>query len=386
MIPYKRVFHTFVALKNKFLKSIIMKDTALAKIHESMGARMVAFAGYNMPVTFEGINIEHEIVRKGVGVFDVSHMGEFWVKGHKAFEFVQKVTTNDVAKLTNGKVQYTCFPNGKGGIVDDLLVYRIDEETYLLVVNAANIDKDWEWCVSQNSMGADLYNASDEISQLAVQGPLALQAMQKLSDTPITDMEFYTFKKLQFAGVADIILSTTGYTGSGGCEIYMANKDAEKIYRAVLEAGEEFGIKPIGLAARDTLRLEMGFCLYGNDISDTTSPIEAGLGWITKFTEGNDFIDREFMQKLKEDGPAHRLRGFEMIDKGIPRQHYEICTAEGEVIGEVTSGTMAPFLHKAIGMGYINTGHNAFDSEVYIKIRNKLLKARIVRLPFYKNK
>jgi len=385
MIPHKRVFHTFVALKNKFLKSIIMKDTALANIHESMGARMVAFAGYNMPVTFEGINIEHEIVRKGVGVFDVSHMGEFWVKGHKAFEFVQKVTTNDVAKLTNGKVQYTCFPNGKGGIVDDLLVYMIDEETYLLVVNAANIDKDWEWCVSQNSMGADLYNASDEISQLAVQGPLALQAMQKLSDTPITDMEFYTFKKLSFAGVADIILSTTGYTGSGGCEIYMANKDAEKIYRAVLEAGEEFGIKPIGLAARDTLRLEMGFCLYGNDISDTTSPIEAGLGWITKFTEGNDFIDREFLQKLKEDGPARRLRGFEMIDKGIPRQHYEICTAEGEVIGEVTSGTMAPFLHKAIGMGYINTGYNAFDSEVYIKIRNKLLKARIVRLPFYKN-
>ena len=362
-----------------------MKDTALAKIHESMGARMVQFAGYNMPVTFEGINIEHESVREGVGVFDVSHMGEFWAKGPKAFEFVQKVTTNDVAKLTNGKVQYTCFPNGKGGIVDDLLVYRIDEETYLLVVNAANIDKDWEWCVSQNSMGADLYNASDEISQLAVQGPLALQAMQKLCDTPITDMEFYTFKKLSFAGVDDIILSTTGYTGSGGCEIYMDNKDAEKIYRAVLEAGEEFGIKPIGLAARDTLRLEMGFCLYGNDINDTTSPIEAGLGWITKFTEGNDFIDREFMQKQKEEGPARRLRGFEMIDRGIPRQHYEICTAEGDVIGEVTSGTMAPFLHKAIGMGYIKTGHNAFDSEVYIKIRNKLLKARIVRLPFYKN-
>ncbi|MEN8226309.1 MAG: glycine cleavage system aminomethyltransferase GcvT, partial [Bacteroidota bacterium] len=274
-----------------------MKNTALTEIHESMGARIVSFAGYNMPVSFEGINIEHETVRKSVGVFDVSHMGEFWVKGPKAFEFVQKVTSNDVAKLTDNKVQYTCFPNGKGGIVDDLLVYRIDAETYLLVVNAANIDKDWEWCLSQNSMEAELYNASDEIAQLAVQGPKALEAMQKLTDEPVTDMEYYTFKKLTFAGVGDVILSTTGYTGSGGCEIYIANNDAAKIYEAVLEAGRDYGIKPIGLAARDTLRLEMGFCLYGNDIDDTTSPIEAGLGWITKFADGNDFIDRELFAK-----------------------------------------------------------------------------------------
>lgn len=362
-----------------------MKNTALTEIHESMGARIVSFAGYNMPVSFEGINIEHETVRKSVGVFDVSHMGEFWVKGPKAFEFVQKVTSNDVAKLTDNKVQYTCFPNGKGGIVDDLLVYRIDAETYLLVVNAANIDKDWEWCLSQNSMEAELYNASDEIAQLAVQGPKALEAMQKLTDEPVTDMEYYTFKKLTFAGVGDVILSTTGYTGSGGCEIYIANNDAAKIYEAVLEAGRDYGIKPIGLAARDTLRLEMGFCLYGNDIDDTTSPIEAGLGWITKFADGNDFIDRELFAKQKEEGPGRRLRGFEMIDKGIPRQHYEICTSEGEVIGEVTSGTMSPSLHKAVGMGYIKTGHNKFDSEVFIKVRNKLLKARIVKLPFYKN-
>jgi aminomethyltransferase len=362
-----------------------MKHTALTNIHESMGARMVPFAGFYMPVTFEGINIEHETVRKGVGVFDVSHMGEFWVKGPNAFAFVQRVTTNDVAKLSDGKVQYTCFPNGKGGIVDDLLVYRINEETYLLVVNASNIDKDWDWCVSQNSMGAELHNASDEISQLAVQGPTALKAMQKLCDEPIEDMEYYTFKKLTFAGIKDVILSTTGYTGSGGCEIYMANKDAGKIYAAVLAAGEEFGIKPIGLAARDTLRLEMGFCLYGNDIDDSTSPIEAGLGWITKFTEGNDFIDRKLFEKQKADGPSRRLRGFEMIDKGIPRQHYEICTAEGDVIGEVTSGTMAPAVGKAIGMGYIKQGHDAFESEIYIKVRNKLLKAKIVKLPFYKN-
>lgn len=362
-----------------------MKDTALTQIHESMGARVVPFAGYNMPVTFEGVIVEHQTVRENLGVFDVSHMGEFWVKGPNAFSFVQMVTTNDVSKLTDGKVQYTCFPNGKGGIVDDLLVYRIDAETYLLVVNASNIDKDWSWCVSQNKIGAELYNASDEISQLAVQGPQALEAMQKLTDENITNMEYYTFKKLNFAGVGDIILSTTGYTGSGGCEIYMANADAAKIYAAVLEAGKEFGIKPIGLAARDTLRLEMGFCLYGNDIGDSTSPIEAGLGWITKFTDGNDFIDRELFAKQKEEGPSRRLRGFVMIDKGIPRQHYEICTAEGEVIGEVTSGTMSPTLQKAIGMGYINTGYNKFDSEIFIKVRNKLLKAQIVKLPFYKN-
>ena len=349
-----------------------------------MGARMVEFAGYSMPITFEGINAEHETVRKALGVFDVSHMGELWVKGPNAYEFVQRVTSNDVSKLVDGKVQYTCFPNGEGGIVDDLLVYRIDVETYLMVVNAANIEKDWKWCVSQNINDAVLYNASDEIAQLAVQGPKALEAMQALTSESITDMEYYTFRKLVFAGVKDVILSTTGYTGSGGCEVYMANKDAEKIYAAVLEAGKNLGIKPIGLAARDTLRLEMGFCLYGNDINETTSPIEAGLGWITKFVDGNDFIDREYNARMKEEGPTRRLRGFEMIDRGIPRQHYEICTADGEVIGKVTSGTMSPSLQKAIGMGYIKTGHNAFDSEIYIRVRSKLLKARIVKLPFYK--
>ena len=361
-----------------------MKNTAFTSFHESMGAKIVQFAGYNMPVQFEGINIEHQTVRNGIGVFDVSHMGEFWVKGPKAFEFVQMVTTNDVAKLTDGKVQYTCFPNGKGGIVDDLLVYRINAETYLLVVNAANIDKDWAWCNEQNTIGATLYNASDEIAQLAVQGPLALKAMQKLTNENITDMEYYTFKKLNFAGVKDVILSTTGYTGAGGCEIYMSNEDAPKIYEAVLEVGKESGIKPIGLAARDTLRLEMGFCLYGNDINNTTSPIEAGLGWVTKFVDGNDFIDREFLEKQKEEGVERRLRAFEMIDKGIPRQHYEICNKEGNIIGEVTSGTMSPMLKKGIGMGYVKIGFTKLDTEIYIKIRNKLLKAKIVKLPFYK--
>jgi aminomethyltransferase len=361
-----------------------MKNTAFTNVHEAMGAKMVPFAGYNMPVQFEGINIEHKTVRKRIGVFDVSHMGEFWVKGPNAFEFVQRVSTNDVAKLTDGKVQYTCFPNGKGGIVDDFLVYKFDDETYLLVVNAANIEKDWAWCNEQNTKGADLYNASDEISQLAIQGPLALKAMQKLTESNIVDMEYYTFQKCEFASVKDVILSTTGYTGSGGCEIYMANEDAAKIYDAVLEVGKEFGIKPIGLAARDTLRLESGFSLYGNDIDDTTSPLEAGLGWITKFTEGNDFIDREYMENLKAKGIKRRMTVFKMIDKGIPRQHYEICDAEGNTLGEVTSGTMSPMLKIGIGMGYVKTGFNKVDSEIFIKVRNKLLKAQVVRLPFYK--
>ncbi len=365
-----------------------MKNTAFTKFHEELGAKMIEFAGYYMPIQYEGLVREHLTVREGVGVFDVSHMGEVWVKGPKAIDFIQWVTSNDASKLYDGKVQYSCFPNGKGGIVDDLLVYRINEETYLLVINAANIEKDWNWLVEKgNEFGlkeGELYNASDEIAQLAVQGPLALQAMQKLTDEPIEDMEYYSFKKLNFAGVEDVILSTTGYTGSGGCEIYMANKDAPKIWKAIFEAGEDFGIKPIGLAARDTLRLEMGFCLYGNDITDTTSPIEAGLGWITKFTDEKEFIDKEFLLKQKEEGVTRRLRGFEMIDRGIPRQHYEICDADGNTIGEVTSGTMAPALDKAIGMGYVNVPHTKFDTEIYIKVRNKLLKAKVVKLPFYK--
>lgn len=361
-----------------------MKNTALYQVHKELGAKIVPFAGYNMPVQYEGVTAEHINVRQKLGVFDVSHMGEFWVKGPDAFELVQRVTTNDVAKLYDGKVQYTCMPNGKGGIVDDLLVYRINDETYLLVVNASNIEKDWEWINSQNTKGATLYNASDEISLLAIQGPLAMKAMQKITEEPIEDMEFYTFKKVNLAGVKDVILSTTGYTGAGGCEIYFANKDAKRIWDAVMKAGEEFGINPIGLAARDTLRLEMGFCLYGNDIDDTTSPIEASLGWITKFNQGNNFIDRELLEKQKAEGVERKLRGFEMVDKGIPRQHYEICDSDGNKIGEVTSGTMSPSLQKPIGMGYVKKEFAKAGTEIFIKIRKKMAKAILVKRPFYK--
>ena len=361
-----------------------MKNTAFTKYHEALGAKMVPFAGYNMPVQYEGINAEHETVRKSVGVFDVSHMGEFWVKGPKALDFIQWATSNDASKLVPGKVQYSCFPNETGGIVDDLLVYKVDDLTYLLVVNAANIAKDWAWCNKQNKMGAILYNASDEIAQLAVQGPLALKAMQKLTDTTVTDMEYYTFKKLTFAGVPDVIFATTGYTGSGGCEIYMDNEDAPKIWEAVFKAGAEFGIKPIGLAARDTLRLEMGYCLYGNDINDTTSPIEAGLGWITKFTDGKDFINKPALLKQKQEGTDRKLVGFEMVDKGIPRHEYEITDAQGNKIGEVTSGTMGPSVKMAIGMGYVPAALSKEGSEIYIKIRDKILLAKVVKFPFYK--
>jgi len=378
-------FYIFAEIKN----SESMKLTAFTKFHEAMGAKMVEFAGYNMPLQYEGLTKEHMTVREGVGVFDVSHMGEVWVKGSKAENFVQWITSNDVTALTNGKVQYSCFPNGKGGIVDDLLVYRIDQDTFLLVINAANIEKDWSW-IKKNAeekgleVGKEVYNASDEIAQLAVQGPLALKAMQKLTGESVEDMEYYTFKKLSFAGVDDVIFSTTGYTGSGGCEIYMSNEDAPKIWKAVFEAGAEFGIKPIGLAARDTLRLEMGFCLYGNDIDDATSPLEAGLGWITKLTDSNNFIDKDYLVNQKAEGLTRRLRGIEMIDKGIPRQHYEICDADGNAIGVVTSGTMAPAANKAVGLGYVKNEFSKFDTEVYIKVRKKILKAKIVRLPFYK--
>lgn len=361
-----------------------MKNTAFTKFHEALGAKMVPFAGYSMPVQYTGINDEHESVRTKLGVFDVSHMGEIWVKGPKAFDFVQYVTSNDIRLLWDGKVQYSCFPNGTGGIVDDLLVYKVDDQTYLLVVNAANIEKDWNWLVSRNEIGAELYNASDEISQLAVQGPLALQAMQKLTDTPVTDMEYYTFKKLDFAGVKNVIFATTGYTGSGGCEIYCANQDAETIWKAVFEAGEEFGIKPIGLAARDTLRLEMGYMLYGNDIDDTTSPLEAGLGWITKFTDGKNFIDKEYMLRLKAEGLKRKLVGFEMIDKGIPRHGYEVVDDQGQKIGVVTSGTMGPSVRKGIGMAYVPVAFAQVGSEIFISIRDKTLKAVVVKPPFYK--
>jgi len=361
-----------------------MKNTAFTLIHEALGAKMLPFAGYNMPIQFSGINDEHETVRTKLGVFDVSHMGEIWVKGPNALAFIQYVTTNDASVLQDGKVQYSCLPNGNGGIVDDLLVYRVDAETYLLVVNASNMQKDWEWMLSQNKVGAILYNASDEIAQLAVQGPLALKAMQKLTTTIITDMEYYTFKKLDFAGVQDVIFATTGYTGSGGCEIYMANEDAVKIYDAVMEAGAEFGIKPIGLAARDTLRLEMGFCLYGNDIDDTTSPIEAGLGWITKFTDAKDFINKDIFQKQKTEGTTRRLVGFELVDKGVPRHGYDVVDAAGDKIGIVTSGTMGPSVKKGIGMAYVPMAYAKSGSEIFISIRDKAIKAQVVKMPFYK--
>jgi len=361
-----------------------MKNTAFTEIHEKSGAKMLPFAGYNMPIQFSGINDEHETVRTKLGIFDVSHMGEIWVKGPNALAFIQYVTSNDASVLQDGKVQYTCLPNGKGGIVDDLLVYRINAETYLLVVNASNVDKDWEWMVSQNKAGADLYNASDEIAQLAIQGPLALKAMQKLTSTNVTDMEYYTFKKLDFAGVKDVIFATTGYTGSGGCEIYMANEDALRIYNAVMEAGAEFGIKPIGLAARDTLRLEMGFCLYGNDIDDTTSPIEAGLGWITKFTDAKDFINKDIFLKQKTEGTSRRLVGFELIDKGVPRHGYLVLDAAGNKIGVVTSGTMGPSVKKGIGMAYVPVAYMKAGSEIFISIRDKAIKAQVVKMPFYK--
>ncbi|MBP8958809.1 MAG: glycine cleavage system aminomethyltransferase GcvT [Bacteroidales bacterium] len=366
-----------------------MKSTPFTEFHIQLGAKMIPFAGFNMPVEYSGINDEHITVREKVGVFDVSHMGEFKVSGPNALSFLQYITTNDVSALRNGKAQYSCFPNGRGGIVDDLLVYKFDDNNYLLVVNAGNIEKDWNWCIKHAPRfniipGKDIINISDGIAQLAVQGPLALKAMKKLSSTDIEAMENYSFVVTDFAGIKDVILSTTGYTGAGGCEIYIRNEDAPKLWHAVFEAGREFGIKPAGLGARDTLRLEMGFCLYGNDIDDSTSPIEAGLGWITKFTEGKDFIDREFLLRQKKEGTSRRLKGFVMIDRGIPRQHYEIINGRGEKIGEVTSGTMSPMLKQGIGMGYISKGYWGKDTEIFIRIRNKDLKARVVDLPFYK--
>lgn len=360
-----------------------MKNTALTDIHEKLGAKMVPFAGYNMPVQYSGVNEEHATVRSGVGVFDVSHMGEFFISGDKAIDLIQKVTSNDVSKLYDGKVQYSCMPNGKGGIVDDLLVYRISETEYMLVVNASNIEKDWNWISSHNDMGATMENRSDEYSLLAVQGPKTAEALQSLTSLDLASMEYYTFDKGTFAGIEDVIVSATGYTGAGGFEIYIKNEVAHEIWDAVFEAGASFGIKPIGLAARDTLRLEMGFCLYGNDIDDSTSPLEAGLGWITKLAKG-DFVDSDFLARQKEEGLKRRLVGFEMIDRGIPRHDYDIVDSEGNNIGRVTSGTMAPSLKKGIGMGYVNVPFNKADSEIYIQVRNKQLKAKVVKVPFYK--
>ena len=362
-----------------------MKHTAFAKHHEAAGAKMVEFAGFYLPIQYEGLVAEHEHVRKKVGVFDVSHMGEFLVEGTQALALIQYVTSNDASVLRPGKVQYSCFPNGKGGVVDDLLVYQLEEEKYLLVVNAANIDKDWAWVNECNKkFNAKIRNASDEISQLAVQGPLALKAMQKLTSEPVEDMEYYTVKVLNFAGIDHIIFSTTGYTGSGGCEIYFKNEDADKIWKAVFEAGKEFDIKPIGLGARDTLRLEMGFCLYGHEIDDTISPLEAGLAWITKFTDEKDFVDKGFLLNQKAEKVKRKVVGFEMIDRGIPRQGYEVCDGEGNIIGKVCSGTQAPSLQKAIGTALINSEFSKTDTEIFIKVRDKLLKAVVVKMPFYK--
>ena len=361
-----------------------MKTTPFTEKHVSLGAKMCDFAGYNMPIEYSGIIDEHLTVCNAVGVFDVSHMGEFWVKGPQALAFLQKVTSNNVATLSPGKVQYSCFPNETGGIVDDLLVYQYESEKYLLVVNAANIDKDWNWCVSHNTEGAELENASDGMGQLAVQGPKAILALQKLTSINLSEIPYYTFTHGEFAGVKDVIISNTGYTGAGGFELYFYPDEALKIWNAVFEAGAEFGIKPIGLGARDTLRLEMGFCLYGNDLDDTTSPIEAGLGWITKFAEGKNFINRPMLEVQKTTGVTRKLVGFEMVDRGIPRHGYELYSADGELIGHVTSGTMSPIRKIGIGMGYVKPEFSKLGTDVFVDVRGRRLKAIIAKPPFRK--
>ena len=359
-----------------------MKNTALTHIHEQLGAKLVPFAGYNMPVQYEGVNAEHETVRTGVGVFDVSHMGEFLISGKNALALIQKVTTNDASTIEIGRAQYSCLPNSDGGIVDDLIIYRIKEDQYLLVVNASNIEKDWNWISSHNDVDAEMKNISEDYSLLAIQGPKAIEAMQSLTSVDLSALKYYHFEVAEFAGIEHVIISATGYTGSGGFEIYCKNSEVEQVWNKVFEAGKEFGIKPIGLAARDTLRLEMGFCLYGNDISDTTSPLEAGLGWITKFTK--EFVNSENLKKQKEAGVTRKLIGFELLERGIPRHDYEIVDATGNNIGIVTSGTMAPSLGKGIGLGYVKTEFAALDTEIYIQIRNNKVKAKIVKPPFYK--
>ncbi|MEZ4877037.1 MAG: glycine cleavage system aminomethyltransferase GcvT [Flavobacterium sp.] len=357
-----------------------MKNTALTHVHEKLGAKLVPFAGFNMPVQYEGVNVEHETVRNGVGVFDVSHMGEFLLSGENALALIQKVTSNDASVLEIGRAQYSCLPNNDGGIVDDLIIYRIKEDQYLLVVNASNIEKDWNWISSHNDLGVEMRDLSEDYSLLAIQGPKAVEAMQSLTSVDLSAIKYYHFEVGPFAGIEHLIISATGYTGSGGFEIYCKNSEVEQVWNKVFEAGASFGIKPIGLAARDTLRLEMGFCLYGNDINDSTSPLEAGLGWITKFTK--DFVNSENLKKQKEDGVAKKLVGFEMIDRGIPRHDYEIVDANGNNIGIVTSGTMAPSLGKGIGMGYVKTEFSTVDSEIYIQIRNNKVKAKVVKMPF----
>ena len=359
-----------------------MKNTALTHIHQSLGAKMLPFAGYNMPITYEGVNAEHETVRNAVGVFDVSHMGEFLLSGPNALALIQKVCSNDASTLTIGKAQYSCLPNEDGGIVDDLIIYKMKEEEYLLVVNASNIDKDWEWISARNDMGAEMKNLSDVYSLFAIQGPKAVEAMQSLSSLNLAAIPYYHFELGDFAGFDNVIISATGYTGSGGFEIYCKNEQAEEIWNKVFEAGAAYGIKPIGLAARDTLRLEMGFCLYGNDISDSTSPLEAGLGWITKFNK--EFTNSENLKKQKEAGVTRKIVAFEMQERAVPRHDYEIVDASGSVIGIVTSGTMSPSMNKGIGLGYVTVANSTIDSDIFIRIRKNDVAAKVVKAPFYK--
>jgi aminomethyltransferase len=360
-----------------------MKNTPFTEKHIALEAKMAEFAGYNMPISYTGINEEHHAVRRNAGVFDVSHMGEFILKGEGALDLIQRITSNDASKLTDGKAQYTCLPNDQGGIVDDLIVYCIEQnKVYMIVVNASNIEKDWNWFQKHNASNVEMHNISDDTCLLAIQGPNATRILQSLTDMDILNLKYYTFTKGKFAGVENVLVSATGYTGAGGVEIYFENKDdnANRIWDAIFEAGKEQGIKPIGLAARDTLRLEMGYCLYGNDIDDTTSPLEAGLGWITKFSK--DFTAKEILAKQKEEGVQRKLVGFEMVDKGIPRHHYEIKSFDGATIGYVTSGTQSPSLGKAIGMGYVQTPYSAIDTNIFIKVRDKLLLAKVVKIPF----
>ncbi|WP_035757019.1 glycine cleavage system aminomethyltransferase GcvT [Hugenholtzia roseola] len=358
-----------------------LQKVALHHIHEQLGAKLVPFAGFQMPVWYSSQNAEHQTVRQKVGIFDVSHMGEFLVSGVGATDFLQYVTSNDVSSLYEGKVQYSCLPNGKGGIVDDLLVYRLGQESYLLVVNASNIEKDWNWLLSHKPEGVEMRDISAQTSLFAVQGKLATDALQPLTEANLGSMKYYHFIKTTFAGVPDVLISTTGYTGAGGYEVYVPNEAAEKVWQAIMESGAPQGIQPIGLAARDTLRLEMGFCLYGNDIDDSTSPIEAGLGWITKFNK--NFIDADLLKKQKEEGTSRKLVGLEILDKGIARQHHQIFDAEGNLIGEITSGTQSPTLKISIGMAYLNTPFHKIGSEVFVEVREgKRIKAKVVKMPF----
>lgn len=362
-----------------------MKNTPFTKKHIALGAKMAEFAGYNMPISYTGINDEHAAVRNNAGVFDVSHMGEFILKGANALDLIQRVTTNDASKLSNGKAQYSALTNNTGGIVDDLIIYCIEEnKTYMLVVNASNIEKDWEWISAHNTANVEMHNISEKTCLLAIQGPNACKILQPLTGLDIMNLKYYTFVKGRFAGVENVLISATGYTGSGGVEIYFEDKDecAEKIWNAIFEVGDIAGIKPIGLGARDTLRLEMGYCLYGNDIDDSTSPLEAGLGWITKLNKPSDFTAKETLVQQKAEGVKRKLVGFEMVERGIPRHHYQLVDKDNNVIGYVTSGTQAPSLGKAIGLGYVTVEHAALDSEIFVSIRNNPVKAKVVKFPF----